>query len=601
MIKLTTKELEEKSNFIDKYMGVGNAASLSEVDSNANVDSKNVATLNNELKKDIYVQINRYKLGKRIEELFGSETKNEYYRQLDNHEIYSHDESAVIMPYCVAIDLYPFINSGDKLLGGSSEAPKHLDSFCGTYVNLIFFIAGQFAGAVADVSFLTYFDYFARKQYGDNYLETNAYDIKNYFQQVIYTLNDPAVGRGCQAVFYNTSIFDENYFSSLFGKLIFPDGTSPRWDTVNKLQKFFMHWFNKERERAILTFPVITAAMQTKDGKAKDLDFKNFITKEMSEGNSFFIYSSDSVDSLSSCCRLRNELSIDTFAYTLGGTGLATGSKKVITLNLNRFIQNKAKNSELSLTTQIKNIHKYLYAYDTILRDEQKAKMLPVYDAGFISLDKQYLTIGLNGIVEAAEFLGLEISDNDSYKQFLVNTLKEIKNCNKEESDYYSKLSGNKIKYNAEFVPAENVGPKNAKWDKKDGYIVPRDCYNSYLYKVEDDSIDIFDKFNLHGKDIIQYLDGGSAYHMNLAECPTQETWLKIIDYSTKVGCNYWTYNVKSTLCEDCGFINKETKDHCTKCGSKNVSYLTRVIGYLKKIKSFSNERQKEELKRVYS
>ena len=305
MIKLSQKDLKDKENFFYSYMGMKkNNASLSEVDPNANVNNKNIATLGAEYNKDINVQVNRYILGERIEKLFGAELKQEYYRQLENYEIYSHDESTPgIRPYCVAIDLYPFINGGNISIGGSSKKPNNLQSFCGIYVNLIFLIASQFAGAVADVSFLTYFDYFARKDYGDDYLNTHKKEIENFFQQVIYTLNDPSVGRGNQAVFYNTSIFDKYYFESLFSKTVFPNFTNPKWESVNKLQKFFMSWFNQERTRAVLTFPVITAAgLLDENGIIKDLEFKEFITKEMSEGNSFFIYTSDTADSLASCC-----------------------------------------------------------------------------------------------------------------------------------------------------------------------------------------------------------------------------------------------------------------------------------------------------------
>lgn len=305
MIKLSQKDLKDKENFFYSYMGMKkNNASLSEVDPNANVNNKNIATLGAEYNKDINVQVNRYILGERIEKLFGVELKQEYYRQLENYEVYSHDESTPgIRPYCVAIDLYPFIMGGNISIGGSSKKPNSLQSFCGIYVNLIFLIASQFAGAVADVSFLTYFDYFARKDFGDDYLNTHKKEIENYFQQVVYTLNDPSVGRGNQAVFYNTSIFDKYYFESLFSKTVFPNFTNPKWESVSKLQQFFMRWFNQERTKAVLTFPVVTVAgLLDESGFLKDLDFKDFITQEMSEGNSFFVYTSDTADSLASCC-----------------------------------------------------------------------------------------------------------------------------------------------------------------------------------------------------------------------------------------------------------------------------------------------------------
>jgi len=603
LIKLSQKDLREKVEFAKRYMAGGNAASGSEVDPNANVSSKNVATLATEMNKDIDVQINRYALGEKIKELFGEADSVEYFRQLENHEIYSHDESAIYnKPYCVAIDLYPFINGGNRMLGGSSDAPEHLHSFCGGYVNLIFLIAGQFAGAVADVSFLTYFDYFARKDFGDDYLKTNPKQIENFLQQVIYTLNDPAVGRGYQAVFYNTSIFDENYFKAMFSSVIFPDFTSPRWDTVSQLQKFFMTWFNKERNRALLTFPVMTAAYVTENGTAKDVEFKKFLAKEMSEGNSFFIYSSDSVDSLSSCCRLKNKIEANVFAYTLGGTGISTGSKKVFTLNMNRLIQDKK-----DLREETAKLHKYLVAYDANLREMQAAGMLPVYDAGFIAMDKQYLTIGVNGMVEAAEFLGMDISNNETYKQWLIDTLSIIKAENERGSAAYT-TADKKISFNTEFVPAESLGARFSKWDAKSGYKVPREVYNSYFYRVEDDEISIFDKFDLYAKEITDHLDGGSAYHMNIAELPTADTFELLLDYSTKVGCSYWTcsywtFNCLTTCCENpaCGYNDKNTTQLCAKCGSKDISYATRVIGYLKKIKSFSPERQREAGYRKYA
>jgi len=600
MIKLSQKDLEEKIKYFNSYMSdKKNNASLSEVDPNANVNNKNIATLLSEFNKDIQNQESRYLLGKKIEKLFGKELEHEYYRQLDEYEIHEHDQSHTGKPYCVAIDLYPFINGGNISIGGSSKAPKHLSSFCGVYVNLIFLIASQFAGAVADVSFLTYFDYFARKDFGDDYLNTHKREIQNFLQQVVYTLNDPSVGRGNQAVFYNTSIFDKHYFEAMFGKLVFPDFTSPDWNSVNKLQQFFMKWFNQERTKALLTFPVMTAAgLIDENGVMKDLDFKNFITREMSEGNSFFIYTSNSPDSLSSCCRLRSDVSdVNTFAYTLGGTGIATGSKKVFTLNVNRLVQ-LGKN----IKEEVEKVHKYLVAYNEILYDELKAGLLPVYDAGYISLDKQYLTVGVNGVLEAGEFLGYEISDNEEYKNWLKEFLATISTTNKESSKLYSEKFNKKIMINCELVPAEGIGPKLAKVDKESGFKVNRDCYNSYFYKVEDDTLDLFDKANLYSKDVLENLDGGSAYHINLAENPTKEVWDKILDYLTKVGCNYFCWNVLSTCCEEskCGYINKNTLNYCTKCGSENISHATRVIGYLKKIPSFSEPRQIEAGLRKY-
>lgn len=587
--KLTPKQIQTKVNFIESYMTSHNAATGSLFDSNANVENKNVATLEAEINKDINIQINRKLVSDKIEELYGKELALEYVRQIEDHEIYVHDETS-LKDYCVSVTMYPLLLDGLTKLGGESKAPKHLASFCGTFVNFLFSVSSQFSGAVAAVEYLLYFNYFAQKDYGKDYLSTHTEIIKNEMQHVVYAINQPAAARGYQCVFFNISLYDKGYFDSMFGEFVFPDGTKTNYSEVAKLQEFFMQWFNKEREVAVLTFPVVTAAMLTKDGQVVDTEFANFCSKELSEGNSFFIYQSDNADSLSACCRLRSDISDNTFSYSLGAGGVATGSINVITINMNRLIQ-----KEIDLGSMIDKVHKYQIAYRGLMEDYKSAGMLPVYDAGFISLDKQFLTIGINGLVEAAEYLGLEISDNEKYKSFINNTLKIIYDKNKQikaETGYM---------FNTEFVPAENLGVKNANWDRKDGLFVPRDCYNSYFYVVEDESQNIVDKFYMHGNDYIKYLDGGSAYHCNLEEYPTQEGFLKLLNVAASTGCNYFCFNVKVTVCNSCGYINKQTKSNCTKCGSKDVDYATRIIGYLKRITNFSKDRQKEEKQRYYA
>ena len=588
MVRLTEDQINRKIAFINHYLLKHNAADASKVDANANVTTKNVATLESEINKDINIQINRMMIRRKIQELFGVELAEEYVRQIESHEIYVHDETS-IKPYCVSVTMYPLLLDGMKKLGGESAAPKHLNSFCGTFINFVFAISSQFAGAVATVEFLTYFDYFARLDYGDNYLSSHQGEIKAALQQVVYSVNQPAAARGYQSVFWNISIYDQYYFKAMFENFVFPDGDTPSWDSVDRLQRYFLGWFNTEREKALLTFPVVTTALLTEKNIVKDREYSELLSKELSQGNSFFMYLSDSPDSLASCCRLRNEIKDNTFSYSLGAGGVATGSINVITLNMNRLIQDGK-----DLKEQIIKIQKYQIAYRKIIEEFKSAGLLTVYDAGFISLDKQYLTIGINGMTEAAEFLDLEISNNPEYKNFVTSQLKVIYDQNKTahaETGYM---------FNTEFVPAENLGVKNAGWDQKDGYYITRDCYNSYFYIVEDEYINFMDKFQLHGREMIKYLDGGSALHLNLEEALTEKQFSLLIDYAAMSGCNYFCTNVKVTLCNDCEFINKKTLSYCSKCGSKNVDYATRIIGYLKRITSFSKARRIEHNLRQY-
>lgn len=620
--------LDQKVKFIHDYTNASNAATGSRFDPNANVTEKNVATLTAELYKGDIIKLNRARLADKIRELYGEDLAKEYIRQLESHELYKHDETS-IMPYCVAITMYPFLLNGLQDLGGLSAKPKNLDSFCGIFINLCFAVSSQFAGALATGEFLMYFDYFARKEWGDDYYkysdancqmrfetdttleraqldsinsarltETRTIEkvIEQKFQQIVYSMNQPAAARGFQSIFWNISYFDKNYFDGMFGDFYFPDGTQPKWDSLNWLQKKFMKWFNKERTKTILTFPVETMALLTDGEDVVDKEYADFTAEMYAEGHSFFTYMSDSADSLSSCCRLRNEVIENQFSYSLGAGGIATGSKSVMTLNINRLVQdavNKNLNILNYLREQVKKVHKYQRAYNELLKEYLKGGLLPVYSAGFISLEKQYLTVGINGVVEAAEFLGIEISDNPMYKEFIQSLLNVIATENR-------RARTKELMFNTEFVPAEGLGVKHARWDKEAGYVVPRDCYNSYYYKVEDTSLSILDKFKLHGHDYVKYLDGGSALHMNLEEHLSKEQYRNLLKVAASNGTNYFTFNIPNTICNDCGHIDKRYLKECPTCGSKNVDYATRIIGYLKRVSNFSEARQVEASKRFY-
>lgn len=508
-----SRALNEKKQFIKDYAKAKNAATGSKYDANANVTEKNIVTLNGELFKGDVIKVNRAILTDKIRELYGEELAKEYIRMLEQHLLYKHDETS-IMPYCVAITMYPFLLEGLQPIGGLSARPKNLDSFCGMFVNLVFAISSQFAGAVATGEFLMYFDYFARKEWGDDYWKRPEEMVDKHrnidktleqkFQQIVYSINQPAAARNFQSVFWNISYFDKNYFEGIFGEFYFPDGTQPQWESLSWLQKKFAKWFNEERTKCILTFPVETMALLTNGEDVVDEEYADFTAEMYSKGHSFFTYMSDSPDSLSSCCRLRNEVTDNQFSYSLGAGGIATGSKSVMTLNINRLVQDVVNNGYDMieyLRENVKKVHKFQTAYNELLKDYLKDGLLTVYTAGFIDMKKQYLTIGVNGVIEAAEFLGIPVNDNPTYREFMQSILKTI-------SDENRKARTKELMFNCEFVPAENLGVKHANWDRKDGYFVPRDCYNSYFYAVEDTSLTVLDKFKLHGKDYIKYLDG---------------------------------------------------------------------------------------------
>ena len=599
MKALSNHQVKNRLDFIHSYTKASNASSGSEVDANANVTRKTLATLEAEVYKPYTIALNRQLVREKLRGMFGWEAAEHYLKDLDYHLIYAHDETS-LKPYCASITLYPFLLEGTKCMGGVSKAPKNLQSFCGSFVNLVYQVASNFAGAVATVEFLHYFDYFARKQYGKDYLKTNTKEIKQELQGVVYGLNQPASARGDQSVFWNISVFDRPYMQEMFGNFYYPDGTQPNMDSLMELQKFFMEWFRKERHKDLLTYPVLTASILT-DGKGGfcDQEFMEFCAEQMSKGHSFFVYMSDSVDSLASCCRLRNELADNTFSYTLGAGGIVTGSAQVITLNLNRLAELAimfADNFDDVLREQIQDVHKYLLASKAVYNDYIKAGLLPAYTAGFMDIDKQFLTLGINGLVEAAANYDYTIGNNEKYKKWLSHVLGIFKEENKKALQQYG------CRFNTELVPAENLGVKNAKWDKEDGYWNGnRDCYNSYFYRVEDTNLNVLDKIEMYAHDVTDSLDGGSALHLNLEQLPSYEQAKTIFKLCSKNGVPYWTTNVLCTICNDCSTIDPVTRKACKKCGSENVDYGTRVIGYLKRITNFSDARQKEAAKRFYA
>ena len=626
--------IKERIDYMDKYSQSNeNAATSSETDANANVTMKNVANLEGEVYKTTNRVVQRQRMKEKLNELY-PEVAKQYEDDLNHHIIYTHDEATtpVLKQYCMAVSLYPLMTEGVGNIDGiTPSAPNDLQSFSGQITNLIFLLSSQCKGAVAVGEYFIALNYYIVQEFGKDWYNkldvtittdhcnkqrTVKDAIYKAFKQFIYGVNQPAGNRSYQSPFTNVSYYDHTYFNSLFSDFCYPDGTKPQWEAIDCLQRLFMKFFNKLRTRQILTFPVETMAM-VYDPKTNDIidkDYKDFTAEMYAEGHSFFTYISDSADSLASCCRLRNELAENTFNPTSGLTGVMTGSCNVITLNVNRIIQDcdrayglKRNGGWKENTSFIKDylieilerVYKYHIAFKTMLYDLEEKGMFAASNGGYIRVSKLYSTIGINGLNEAARFLGLEVSNNKEYIEFLQLILGTIKEQNKLHSIHDRKRP---FLFNSEVVPAEGLGGKNYRWDKEDEYVVPEDenLYNSYFYNAHDDT-SVLDKFILHGRQTYQYTDGGSAAHINLEDHLSKEQYLKLIGFAIVNGTNYFTFNIPNSKCDDCGYITKHPIVECPKCHSKRITQYTRVIGYLRPIKSFGKDRQIEVNKRVYS
>ena len=640
----STRFVKERIDYMNQYsQSTDNAASSSETDGNANVTMKNVANLEGEVYKTTNRIIQRQRMKDELNILF-PEVAKQYETDLDNHIIYTHDEAStpVLKQYCMAVSLYPLLTEGvGNIDGVTPSEPNDLQSFSGQITNLIFLLSSQCKGAVAVGEYFIALNYYVVKEFGDKWYEkldceassphclikrTVRDNILKAFKQFVWGVNQPAGNRSYQSPFTNISYYDHTYFTSLFGEFCYPDGSKPEWIAIDTLQRMFMKWFNQIRLKQVLTFPVETFAMVHNGDDIIDLNYKQLCAEMYAEGHSFFTYISDSADSLASCCRLRNELAENTFSPTSGLTGVMTGSCNVITLNINRIVQDWALTHTLNGTPLIKGkklignplrvtviendlknyvtrilerVYKYHIAFKTMLYDLEDKGMFAASNGGYIHISKLYSTIGINGLNEAARFLGMKVSNNPEYIEFLQLILGTIKEQNKLHSIHDRKRP---FLFNSEVVPAEGLGGKNYKWDKEGGYVVPEDenLYNSYFYNAHDDT-SILDKFILHGHQTYQYTDGGSAAHINLEDHLSKEQYLKLIDFAIANGTNYFTFNIPNSKCEDCGKIIKRPIDTCPCCGSHNITKYTRVIGYLRPTKAFGSDRQQEARNRIYS
>lgn len=626
--------IRERLDYMERYSSSSeNAATSSETDANANVTMKNVANLEGEVYKTTNRTIQRQRMKDKLNEMF-PELAKQYEEDLNHHIIYTHDEAStpVLKNYCEAVSLYPLMMNGvGDIDGVTPKAPTNLDSFCGQFVNLAFLLASQCKGAVAFGGFFVAFNYYCIKEWGEHYYEkdgiitdteccirrrTIGEKIIQAFQQCVWGINQPAGNRGYQSPFINFSYYDSNYFKALFGEFYYPDGTKPEWEAIDYLQRKFMKYLNAERLNAVIAMPVETMALLSDGKDIIDKEYKKFTAEMYAEGHSFFTYISDNPNGLASCCRLRNEIEENTFSFTNGLTGIQTGSVNVITLNINRIVQDfwravfkdgtpnfkdivVKEDLKKYLISILERVYKYHIAYKTMLYDMEDKGMLTSSKAGYIYMKKLYSTIGLNGINEAAEFLGIKCSYNEEYMEFCNLITSTIKEQNKIHNIRDKKRP---FLFNTEFVPAESLGVKNYNWDKEDGYVVnpERNLYNSYFYLAHDDT-SVLDKLRLHGRNFTSTLDGGVGCHINLEEHLSVEQYMKLIEFAVKEGTSYFTFNIPNSECDDCHYITKHPVTKCPKCGSTKITWYTRIIGYLRAIKNFGKERQIEAEKRTYS
>jgi ribonucleoside-triphosphate reductase len=626
--------IEERMAYMDKYRDSGtNAATASETDSNANVGEKNVANLEGEVYKTTNRIIQRKRMKKQLKK-DAPEVADMYEPDIESHIIYICDEASSPVPkfYCQAASMYPLMTEGVGNIDGVTPTPPNdIQSFSGQATNLVFLLSSQCKGAVALGEYFIALNYYVVAEFGDKWYDhlndtisngvwNKDMTVKKYIRkgmkQFIFGVNQPAGNRCYNSPFSNLSYYDSTYYESLFGDFYYPDGTKPEWKAVDTLQRIFMELHRELRLMEPLTFPVTTMAMVHDGHDVIDKEYKKLCAEEWAKGGSFFCYLSDSPTSLASCCRVLNEIDDNTFSSTTGLQGIMTGSCNVITLNLNRIIQNFYKdNPEIEKNVNafkesfdsyfceiLERVYKYHKAYKTILYDWEDKGMFASSNSGYIYMKKLYSTLGLIGYCEAAQFMNLEVSNNDEYKDFIGYIFGIVKRENKKHTVRSGKYP---IMFNSEAVPGETMAVRFYNWDKEDGYEVPenQNLYSCYFFLPWDDKISVLDKLSLHGRGIAEQCDGGQACHVNLESHLTEKQYEKIIDYCIKEGTNYFTFNIPMSKClnPECKHVVNAPITKCPKCGGEHIDYYTRIIGYLRPVSDWGAARQKEFTQRKFN
>ena len=638
----TGRFIRERLDYMKKYSDSNtNASTASETDSNANVTMKNVANLEGEVYKTTNRIIQRQRMKAKLKELY-PEVAEQYEEDLENHIIYTHDEAStpVLKYYCCAVTLYPLMTEGVGNIDGITPTPPNdIQSFSGQITNLAFLLSSQCKGAVAFGDYFVALNYYVVKEFGEHWYDkvdviiTNSHIQKQQtighcilkgMKQFIYGVCQPAGNRSYNSPFTNVSWYDKYYFEAMFGDFYYPDGTKPEWKAVDKLQRMFMKLMREIRLLTPITFPVTTMSLLHNGKEFLDKEYEDLCAEEWSKGGSFFCYMNDNPASLASCCRVLNEMSDNTFSSTTGMNGVMTGSCNVITLNLNRIIQNyfkqlvypkdftKKEISELYKEEECKNflcsylisildrVYKYHIAYKTMLYEMEDKGMFAASNGNYIYMKKLYSTIGLIGYMEAAEFLGLKIDNNEEYKNFLKLIFSTVSEQNKLHSIHDKKKP---FLMNSEAIPGENLGVKLLEWDKKDGYWTPEGAkrYNCYFFNPWNDKVSILDKIKLHGGDIAKALSGGQAAHLNLDTHLSKEQYKQLMHVAMESGTNYFTFNIPISKCKDCNHVVNAPITECPTCHSNNIKYYTRIIGYLSAVDNWSEAMQKEFKDRYFS
>lgn len=563
------------------------------IDANANVDDTSVIAYNTELPKP-FLRINSYYiLWKELKRLYGHEVANSIVEMQLTGDIYIHDFHGVGagMPYCFNYSTYDIMMNGLPMVKKiKSSAPKYLYAFKSQLEQFTVIASNSTLGATGLADLLVVMSYYVKniiETKSDAHFHFATEDdcwtyIKENLISFIYTINQPM--RANQSPFTNVSVYDRYFLQSMCEDYIFPDGSSPDINLIQKLQDIYLGIINEELRRTALTFPVTTACFSVdSDHNIKDDDFLRFISEHNKEYGFINIYCGDS-STLSSCCRLRSERDNEYF-NSFGSGSSKIGSLGVCSINFPRLaIKYPMKEDFFSkLKEMVEVCARVNNAKRKIVDKRIKNGNEPLYSLGFMDLSKQYSTVGVNGFNECIELLGENILEDGGQKLGL-----EILNIINTQNTKFQKQYD--MPHNCEQVPGENMSIKMADKDKLLGYQTQYDIYSNQFIPLVTNA-DMLDRIKLQGMFDSQF-SGGSICHLSVdTRIDKVEDIMELIRTTAKKGVVYFAINYVLSECKN-GHMTVSNDNVCPICGSEIVNKYTRVVGFLTNVKNWHKVRR---------
>ena len=558
-----------------------NVTSDASVDANANVDDTSVIAYDAEFPKPFSRLDSYYKLWEELKNLFSEEEANKIIEHQLIGDIYINDFHGIASgkPYCFNYSSFDILSFGLPMIKKiTSLPPKHLLAFKSQVEQFITIASNTTLGATGLADLLISMSYFMK-----NILETKSdahfhflseEDCWAYFKEnlvsFIYTVNQPM--RANQSPFTNISLYDRPFLETLTKDMIFPDGSSPDIELIEKMQVIFMETMNEELERTPITFPVTTACFSIKDGVLQDKSFRRLIAEQNMKFGFINMYSGNT-STLSSCCRLRSSTENE-FFNSFGAGSSKIGSLGVVTVNFPRIaaVANTEEEFEKMIRYFVRITAKINHAKRNIVRKRVESNHMPLYTLGFMELSKQYSTTGVNGFYECLTLRGKNILTEEG-QDYAVH-LMEILN---DEIDKMQKEF--KSPHNCEQVPGENSSIKLCKKDKYIGSDLGLDLYSNQFIPLTVET-DMLNRIRIQGK-LDAYFSGGSVLHLNVEEgVENPEDIENLIEYCVKAGVVYFAITYLLNKCEN-NHMTVGHKDTCPICGGKIIGKYTRVVGFL--------------------